>query len=449
MKWLDRRTVLRGLGATVALPVLEGMLNSSGTAFAQGTSIPRRYIVWFFGNGVLRPRWVPTSVGATWALPSELAPLVDPARGIDVKRYVSVASGFDVKMPYLRGHHTGAAALLSGAPIEPLPDNGANYNSRFRTASLDQVVADKIAGNTTFKSLQLAVSKRATKGEGPTLQYCSHRAPDQPLPVQLNPATVFNNLFASFTPKDPTDPRDRLRASVLDAVSDDARRLQSRLGANDKQRLDAHLTAISEVRTRILALPPVLTSSCTKPAAPTSQNTDVGGVEPIEQVSNAMSDLLALALVCDLTRVASFQFSGSVGGHCFKHLSPNEARDNEHAITHDAASQEKVHNAVVFTMKCFAYTLHKLASSVEAGGNVLDNSVVLCTSDVAEGLSHSITDYPILVAGKGGGLKGGVHVRANKRSTSDVLFTLAKATGAGLSSVGQNEGLSSSVVAEL
>jgi hypothetical protein len=447
---LSRRFVLRGVGAAIFLPTLEAMLNGHGVAYADGQPIPKRFVTWFFGNGVLLPRWVPTATGTTWTLPAQLQPLVDPARGIDLKNDVSVLSGFNVKTPNLRGHHNGAAALLSGAPFIPLPANGAPYASKFGLKSIDQVAADAIAGTTPFASIQLAVSKRFTRGEGPTLAYLSHRGPDQPMPQVTDPATVFNSLFAGFTPKDPTDPRDRLRVSVLDAVKDDAKALQQKLGAADRKRLDAHLTSIAETRQRILALPPVITSACTKPTAPTQTNVDVGGVEQIEQVSNVMSDLMATAFACDLTRVASFQFSGSVGGHCFKFLSPTEARDNEHSITHESGGQEKVHQAIVFTMRCFAYALNRMKSIKEGAGNLLDNACVLCTSDVAEGLAHSINNYPVLVAGKAGGaLKAGQHLRSNGRNTSDILLSCMKALGTGLTEVGKDEGRSTTPVSEM
>lgn len=447
---LDRRTLLRGAAAAVALPTMEAMLDVNGLAYAQGDPLPRRFVTWFFGNGVLIPRWVPTGTGTAWSLTPQLAPLTDATRGFDLKKYVSVVSGFDVKTPNLRGHHNGAAALLSGAPFIPLPAGNAPYASKFGAMSIDQVIADKIAGTTTFKSLQLAVSKRVTRGEGPTLANMSHRGPDQPMPTEANPANLFNTLFGNFTPKDPTDPRDKLRVSVLDAVSEDAKRLQTKLGAADKRRLDAHLTSISEVRTRILALPPKVTSSCSKPATVTERNVDAGGVEPIEAVSSAMSDLMALAFACDLTRVASFQFSGSVGGHCFKNLSPAEARDSEHSLTHDANQQEKVHQSVVFTMRNFAYLLAKLEKQAEGTGNLLDQTAILCTTDVTEGLSHAINNYPILVAGKAGGtLRGGVHFRQVGRNTSDVLFTLAQAVGSGVTAVGLDSGRSTTRIAEI
>lgn len=448
---LSRRTWLKGAGALIALPTLEAMLDGTGLAFADGTPPPRRFVTWFFGNGVIRSKWTPSQVGTSYQLTEELAPLTDAARGIDVHADVSVVSGCNVKTPNLRGHHNGAAALLSGAPFIPQDPGNAGYNSKFGMMSIDQVVADVIGTTTTFKSLQLAVSKRWTKGEGPTLAYMSHRGPEQPMPQEYNPAKVFTSLFAGFTPRDPRDPRAALRASVLDAVRDDTRALESKLGAADKARLDAHLTGISELRGRILALPPVFTSSCVKPDVPTETNVDASGLEPIEDVSKVMSDLLAMAFACDLTRVASFQFSGSVGGHCFKWLSPAEARDNEHSITHDAAQQDKVHDAVVFTMKNFAYTLQALKRTAEGNGNLLSNCLLLCTTDVAQGLDHSINDYPVLLAGGAGGrLKTGVHYRASGgRNTSDILMTAVKALGTGLTQVGKDEGHSTSPITEL
>jgi hypothetical protein len=442
---LSRRTLLRGSGAAVALPLLEIMLNAHGTALAQGAPLPKRFGVWFFGNGVRLDRWVPQQTGANWALSEELAPLVDAARKIDVKRYVSVVSGYNVKTAYLRGHHDGLAALMSGAPIIPLPANGAPYSSKFSLKSIDQIIADKIGVGTAFPSLQLAVSKRFIRFEGPTLQYLSHRGPDEPMPQETNPATVFNRLFANVQAQPTTDPRDQLRVSVLDAVRDDAKRLQAKLGMADRQRLDAHLTAVAEVRNKILAAPPVITSACVKPAAVTETNQDVNGVEPYEKVSTLMSDMLAIAWACDLNRVATIQFSGSVGGHSFRDLSGGAPRDSEHGLTHDSNEQGKVHDAVVFSMRNFAYFLDKLQKTPDGTGNLLDRSCILCTSDVAEGLSHSSNDYPILVAGgAGGALKTpGVHVRSTSgESTSDVILACMQAVGAGVTSVGAKEGYS-------
>lgn len=433
---LSRRTLLKGAGAAVALPALEVMLNSTGTAYAQGAPLPRRFATFFFGNGVILSRWVPTATGASWELSSEMAPLAN------VKPYINVVTGYNVKTPDLRGHHNGAAAMLSAAPFIPIPAGNANYASKFGAKSIDQVAADLIGQQTTFPSIQMQVSKRATGAEGPTLKYISHRGPDQPLPNVTNPVLLFNTLFGNFTPKTTTDPRDQLRVSVLDAVNEDAKRLRARLGAADRMRLDAHLTSIAEVRQRILALPPAVTSSCKVPANPTTQNKDVNGVEPFEDVSKAFADLLALAWACDLTRVASIQFSGSVGSQVFANLGHT---DNEHNLTHDSGKQNQVHDAVVFTVRCFAHFLERLKATPEGTGNVLDNSCLLMTSDVSDGLRHSIRDMPIVVAGRGGGFLKypGVHHRSTSgENTSDVLLTCMRAVGTGLTSVGKDSGVS-------
>ncbi len=434
---LSRRAMLRGLGAVVALPTLEVMLNSHGTAFAAGDPLPRRMGLWFFGNGVVLPKWVPSVTGGSWQLSDALASLSK------VKDYVNVVSGCDIKIPDARVHHTGCSAMLAGAPFIGLPGSGEFEGSKFGGPSIDQIAAD-IIGKTTFPSLQLAVTKRATPWEGPTLQYMSHRGPDSPLPAETSPVKLYNRLFGSFSaPKD--DPTAAVRASVLDAVKDDAKRLQQRLGANDRRRVDAHLNAISELRQQLMALPP---SACTPPAAVTETNRDQNGAEPMEAVNKAMADLLAIAWACDLNRVATFQFSGSVGDCAYPMLG---IPDNQHHITHDNGRKDEVHECVKFYVKNFAYLLERLQATPDGTGNLLDNSVMMMTTDVAEGWSHSIDDMPILLAGRAGGaLKSGIHYRStNGRNTSDVLLTVMQAAGTGVSSVGANQGLSTTPIREL
>ena len=438
---LSRRTLLRGTGATLALPLLECMLNAHGTALAQGAPLPKRFVVWFFGNGVRLSTWNPAATGSgnAWQLSSALAPLAN------VKSSLSVVTGMEVKTPDLRGHHNGLAAMLSGAPFIPIPANGASYASKFGMKSIDQVVADVIGKGTTFPSLQLQVSKRVSTSEGPTLFNLSHRSPDQPLPAETSPAAVYARLFGNFQGGQATaDARNTLRTSVLDAVREDATRLNARLGAADKSRLDAHLNSVSELRQQIMALPPAASAICTKPAAITETNADVGGVEQLDRVNAAMSDLMAYAMACDLTRVATLMFSGSVGYHTYKALDNGAARTTEHDMTHDAANQQKVHDAVVYTMRNLAYTLERLQKTPDGTTNLLDSSAVLVTSDLTEGLSHSRDDYPILVAGKArGALKTDQHYRSTtKGNTSDVLLACMQAVGAGVTSVGKDEGLS-------
>jgi len=178
------------------------------------------------------------------------------------------------------------------------------------------------------------------------------------------------------------------------------------------------------------------------PVEPSEQNRDTNGSEPFEAVSRVMADLVAMAFACDLTRVVSIQLTGSVGYTVYDML--GQTRGN-HELSHESSEREAVHRAVHFNMQQFAYLAEKLAATEEAGGNVLDQTALLCTSDVAEGESHSSDDYPIVIAGRAGGaLKyPGVHHRGSRRdNTSDVLLTLLRATGTGATSIGQDQGYS-------
>lgn len=439
---LNRRQLLRGtmggLAFGLALPTLEAMLDSHGTAYAQTRApIPKRLGVFYWGNGVRLDRWNPAVTGPDWRLSPELAPLVD------VKPYINVVSGYRAQAGYgRRGHHDGTAAIMSGIPFIELPHEASSYSSKFGGPSIDQIAADRIGQGTTIPSLQVAISKRVIGGEGPTLQYISHRGPDEPLAPEFSPRALFDRLFGSFTPADPTDPSNALRGRVLDAVKADADRLSRRLGASDRRRLDAHLTAISQLQREISALPPELTSACVEPARPTQENRDAGGVEPLEAVSHAMSDLLALAFACDLTRVATYQLTGSVGYTVYDFLGLTRGH---HDMSHESSERDNVHRTIHWNMQQFAYLLGKLKDTPEGDGNLLDNSAWLATSDVAEGESHSSDDYPMVVAGKGGGVLKypGVHVRGTRNdNTSDVLLTLMRAAGTGVTEVGAEQGYS-------
>jgi hypothetical protein len=439
---LSRRTMLRGVlgsaAVALALPPLEAMLNAHGEAFADGSPLPRRFVTWFFGNGVRLDRFTPKMQGAGYELTEELAPLAN------VKEYCSVLSGFNNKAGYgRRGHHDGVAGCFSGHPFIEIDPQGALYASKFGGPSIDQVAASLIGGKTYLPSLQLGVSKRVTTGEGPTLEFLSHKGPDQPLPSERNPQAVYKQLFGSYIP--PEDPSGKLRVGMLDAVRDDVLRLKKRVGTVDQQRLDAHLESIAQIQKQILALPP----ACSLPGEPGETNKDVNGNEPLEEVSKAMADLIALAFVCDATRVVSFMQSGGVGGTIY-HMTG--AVSEEHGLSHEEGGQELIHKAVVFNMGCFAYLLERLKGTPEGSGNVLDNACILLGSDCAEGLTHSCFDQPIIVAGGGGGaLKHpGVHYRsASGENTTDILLSCLQTLDPSVAEAGSAEGYSNTPCAAL
>lgn len=442
----NRRQLLRGLmggaAVSVALPMLDGMLNTSGTALADGTPLPKRFGIFFWGNGVRLDKWNPAGTGSGFALSPSLMPLAG------VKEYVSVVSGMNIKTGNQRGHHAGCVGILSGAPMIPQDPMGAGYASTFSDKSVDQFIAAQIGKTTRYKSLEVAISRSIVNGEGTTLRYLSHNGPDAGNPPEFDPKKLFERVFGVGF-EDPEvkrreDLKVGLRRSVLDAVWQDAKALQLRVGAADRSRLDAHMSGIRALEERLASLPPTV-GACAKPTAPGSYPTDAGK-EPLAERMRAFSDLLALVMACDQTRVFSIQFSGSVGGTVFWQVG---ASDGHHNLSHDEPGDQPVlQKTTVFTMEQLNYLLTKLKNTPEGTGNLLDQTAVLCSSDVAHGREHTINDYPVLVCGKAGGaLKGGVHYRSTTgENTSQILYSCVKSMDIPITSYGKGGGLVTSGV---
>ena len=425
---LPRRTLLRGaLGGAaigIGLPALQAMLNGNGTALASGRPLPRRLGVFFWGNGVRHKFWVPEARGRNWMLSDELEPLAK------VKRYLNVVSGMDVKTGNEQGHHAGTVGILSGCPMVSQPHPSSAYASTFSGPSIDQVAAAAIAGTTPFRSLEVGVSRRVTENEGTTLLYLSHRGPDAPNPPEYDPRAVFQRLFGGAGTA--------LGHSVLDVVAEDARTLSVKLGTEDRQRMEQHLGDIRELERRVSAPRPAK-RQCTQP-----DSTVLGlreGETEHAKINAAMARVVALGLSCDLTRVFSFMFSGSVGETSYPEVGQDKAH---HQLTHDEpGDQPLVHAATVFIMRQLAVLLETLAATPDGAGNLLDRSVVLASSDTADGRDHTLKDYPILVAGGGGGAlrNPGIHYRSEIReNTSKVLLTVLRAAGVKLDRFGRKGG---------
>jgi hypothetical protein len=446
---ISRRTVLRGtLGGVaigVALPPLEAMFNANGTAYAQGAAIPKRLGVFFWGNGVKLDRWTPANTGAAWTPSLELEPLTT------LKDYVSIVSGTNIMTGNERGHHAGTVGILSGSPMISQPHPTAGYASTFSAPSIDQVAAAVIGKTTRFKSLEVGISKRIDSVEGTTLHYLSHNGPDSANPPEYDPAKVFDRLFgadfmppAAGAPATPVvDVTRALRKSVLDAVQADITGLKLKVGTADRTRLDQHLDNIRSIENRIATATPTAMAQamCGRPTKATLPS-EANNKEAIEERMTAMSTLIAMALACDQTRVFSVMFSGSVCGTVYWQVG---ATSGHHDLTHnEAGDQPTVHAATIFTMKQFGTLLTALKGVSEGAGNLLDNCALIASSDTADGKAHSISDYPIVVAGRAGGaLKyPGVHYRsATKENSSIVLMSLLKSVGLPLTQFGAMGGL--------
>jgi hypothetical protein len=416
---LPRRTVLRGAAAgasaTVALPLLEAMVDANGEALADGAPLPVRFVSWFFGNGVRLDRFTPAQAYPNpWTLSEELEPLAE------VKDYVSVLTGFNNRSAHFITHHEGNT-IFSGYDII---DVGPGFHSNAGGPTIDQVIADIISEGTPIRSVQIGISKRPSDVDfGTTTHNLSHAGIGNPLTPEVRPRKVWENLFDSFVP--PDDPKKGLRTRVVDLVREHATDLKKRLGQKDSQRLDAHLDGINELQKKIEAIPPV----CENPDEPIQNNDDINGVEQLTDVTSVMHDLLITAFKCDITRVASVLFAEPAALTVYNEVGHT---DNFHSLTHSPSSSVQngeVHEGVIYSMERFADLLVKLKNTEDGvnGGNMLDSSALFCSTDCAEGESHSIDGQPMIIAGTANGklTHPGVHYASQTGDNpSDALLAL-------------------------
>jgi hypothetical protein len=442
-KWeLDRRTVLKGLlgggAVTVGLPLLESMTNGNGTALATGLPMPDRFGVWFFGNGTRPDYWRPTGT-TPWTPSSELSPLYD------LVPYVSVVTGTGNKVSPYWPHHSGMCGIMTGESYYKVGDVRDTIVSTFARQSVDQDAADWFDGLSPFRSVEAGICKFTGSDEGTTFQHLSHNGPNNPNPSEYSPSALYARLFSL-----PTDADLNLaHISVLDGVQTQIARLRKRLGAADQARLDQHLDSIRTLETRLATSP----GACDPGTSPLDVP-DVYGLEQIQEKNEVMSDVLALALSCDLTRVFSVLYATCGSGTVFWEVG---ATDGLHSTCHfEALPQPTVDAAVNFTMGRLAYFLQKLRDTPEGTGNLLDHCSILCTTEHSDGYTHSQDEFPILLAGLGNGrLKGGTHYRysgadsGSYRNMSDAVLTALHGAGVDLPSWGVDGGYTESVISEL
>jgi hypothetical protein len=425
---LSRRTVLRGIlgGAAVgvSLPLLDIFLNDNGSALAQGGALPRRFGIYFWGNGNIPDRYTPSIAGPEWELTEQLMPLAD------VKPLITIVSGMAVKTHNDRAHSSGAAGIFSGASLD------LSQGETFSAPSVDQLIASEFGDATRFRSIETSLTT--------TTETWSFSGPNVRNPAERSPKALYDRLFGEGfrLPGDEPiiDPTIGLRRSVLDAVMSDANRLRTRLGTRDQQRLDQHFEGIRSLERKLARLeedPPNL-AACMRPGVPLDDYPDIEGRPQLQAMNRAMVDILAMALACDQTRVFSHWFTHSVSDTLFP-----DTTDGHHRLTHDEpGDQPQVNSIDVYIMTELAYLIQKLESIAEGDGTLLDNCVVLATSDCSLGRQHRLEDYPIILAGSAGGriVQGTHYHSASSENASKVLLSLVRAMDIPAASFGAEDG---------
>ncbi|MCA9210846.1 MAG: DUF1552 domain-containing protein [Pirellulaceae bacterium] len=434
---ISRRTVLRGLGVSVALPWLEAMgpLTAwAGTTEAEKAA-PNRLAFLYVPNGVNMADWTPASDGADF----ELTPILKPLENVRDKLMVLSGLTADKARPHGDGggdHARALAAFLTGA--QPRKTDGTDIRAGI---SVDQVAAARLADRTRLASLEIGCEQGSMAGNCDSGYSCvysstmSWKSATQPLPKEVNPKLVFERLF-STVPDSQRIERDARRRSILDFVREDSKDLSLRLGRNDVRKLDEYFAAVRDIELRIERaekLPPVSPPDLKMPESiPASY----------EEHLRLMCDLIALAFQSDVTRVCTFVLANEGSNKPYPFIN---VPDGHHDLSHhgnDEAKKQKIREINIFHTRQLAYLLEKLNSIPEGDGTLLDHAMIAYGSGNSDGNRHNHDDLPVLLAGGGcGTLRPGRHIRyANETPLNNLWLSMLNRLEIDLDRIGDSTG---------
>jgi hypothetical protein len=412
---LPRRTVLRGLGATIALPFLEAMLPAFSLRGRAAAGPVHRFQTFYVPNGMAMPYWEVKGEGTSF----ELSPILEPLAPF--RNQMLVLSGLNASWNYI---HAGA----SGSFLTGTPRGGKTEIEIIADVSMDQLLAKHFAGETQVPSLELSLDAPANAGACTGVLSCvythtlSWRGPTQPLPMEWNPRAVFETLFgdSGSTERAAREARLRQHKSLLDAVTEKLSSLRHELGPQDRLKVDEYTESVRDVEVRIqraeeqshIALP--------------SMEQPQGAPPVFEDHLALMLDLQLLALRSDITRVISFMMGKEQSARPYPQIGVPEAH---HPLSHHANVAERVAQLSKinrYHTELFSKWLEKLRATADGDGSLLDHMTILYGSGISNSDAHSGVNLPILVMGGGcGRLKGGRHLHyADSPNNANLLVTL-------------------------
>ena len=376
---LNRRTFLKGAGATVALPFLSAMT----PAFAKAAAAPKRFVAMNAGLGFHAPNFIPTEAGANYKAPIYLQKLEKHRKDF------TVFSGLSHPNSNGANGHTSELTWLTSAPRPGL----AGFKN---TISLDQLMAKHIGAATRFPSMTIGA-------RGSSLSWTANGVQ---IPVQMHPTKIFRQLFVNGTEAEVAEEIKNLERgrSILDTVLDDAKVLSITLGARDREKLDEYFTSVRELEIRLQQNKQW--ASRPKPKVDYKEPQDVADRNDILAKQRLMNDLTLLALQTDSTRVIAY----SLGGMNAVPSNIPGVRTDWHMLSHHGHDEQKIEELTrieAAEFEVFSEFLTKLKNVKEAGGHLLDHTAILFGSNLGNASSHSWRNLPILLAG--GGYKHGAH----------------------------------------
>lgn len=440
---IPRRTFLRGLGAAIALPMLDAMLPVRALAAASAKKIPTRMAFLFVPNGAHMPDWSPTAEGADFDLPYILQPLQPH------KNELLVLSGLAQDKGRSNADGGGDHARSAGSWLtcsQPLKSEGSQIRVGI---SADQVAAQIVGKETRFASLELGLEPGRQGGKCDTGYSCAYsnniswRNENTPMTREINPRLVFERLFSNELPKEQGDSAKRraiYKKSILDFVLEDAKSLSAKVGGHDKQKLDEYLHSIREIELRVQQAEKMVASANTSVAAGYEVPESIP--ESFEEHARLMCDMMVLAFQSDTTRVCTFMLANEGSNRSYRNIGVS---DGHHSLSHhqgDHAKQMKIREINRFHMQQFAYILNRLRSIPEGDGTLLDHSMIAYGGGLADGDRHQHDDLPLLLAGRGGGtILPGRHIRyAAETPMANLLVGMLDRMGASVGSFGDSTG---------
>ena len=435
---MPRRTMLRGLGATLALPLLDSMVPAL-TALSRTAAAPiRRLGVFYVPNGMSMPYWSPPQVGPLTELPPTLRSLA----GLE-ERVLMCGALDDEAANLVTGggdHARSAGTFLTCVPFKLT--TGADV---YASVSMDQIAARELAKETQLASIELGIESNAMLGSCDAGASCAYtntvawRTPTTPLPVENDPRAVFERLFGTSGSTDPAARLARMRKdrSVLDAVNEELSDLEREIGPGDRLKLDEYLSAVRDAERRIEMAERQNTRELPLVDQP------IGTPSDYAEHAKLMMDLLALAYQTDLTRISTFMLAREVSARAYPEIGVS---DSHHPLSHHQdkpANLERLHKVNEYHFRQFAHLVRKLAATPEGDGTMLDSTLLLYGTGISDSNTHFHDDLPVaLIAGKNTGVTGGRYVRYPRGTPiANLYITILDKMGFPLEKFGDSTGM--------
>jgi hypothetical protein len=434
---LSRRAVLRGLGATLALPLLDSMVPALVALDKTAAAPVRRFGVFYVPNGMSMPYWFPKAEGPLAELPPTLRSLTE------LKDRVLLMGGLaDESANLVKGggdHARSAGTFLTGVPFKIT--SGADV---LASVSMDQIAARQLEKETQLASIELGIESNAMLGACDGGASCAYtntiawRTPTTPLPIENDPRAVFERLFGTSGSTDLSARMARIRRdkSILDFVTGEAASLGKTIGPQDKIKLTEYFDSVRDIERRIQ----MAEAQNSRELPVVDQPAGVPGDYAAH--AKLMMDLLLLAYQTDMTRISTFMLAREVSAHAYPEIGVS---DSHHPLSHhqdEAAKLERLHKINEYHFQQFAYLVKKLAAIPEGDGKMLDNTLFLYGTGISDSNTHFHDDLPIaLIGGKAAGLVGGRYVRHPKGTPlTNLHVTILEKLGVPVEKLGDSTG---------